>query len=489
MSKPNWKTGSGGGWEWEHCVDWPTKGFLGLEADVNACNKSEVKGKKIKGWMKCGLGSNPSAGLCSPYSPNSEGKDGFNCAWGQECYAITKDNMEPNWEDGQGGEWKWKKCVNWPNNDVNKCDVYDFEQKKIKDGIENLKLGQDEKILGFMKCGLGSNPSAGLCSPYSKDKFDCAWGQECYAITKEYDDTKPIWEDVKEGKDASGKMWKWRKCTKWPNNDVNKCKETAPDDTVGWMKCGIGSDPSTVWCSPYSDGKDKFDCAWGQDCYAIINKPEWVKWESAQENKCDGAGKRITLHKCNEWLNNDPKSCLKSALYINQLNDLKIEYQKTEKDEAKIAQLEKNLNKKSTFQSDPTKTEEERQKIIREIEEYLVGKPITKKWANCGIGSSPGGSYPGDPLTACSPFSAGVEDGFGCMWGQSCFAITEEKEDESCPKLFFTDPFKSTGSFFTDLWEKSKWIIIGIIVGLLILSSISAIFKYKFLTSSVNALR
>jgi uncharacterized membrane protein len=39
------------------------------------------------------------------------------------------------------------------------------------------------------------------------------------------------------------------------------------------------------------------------------------------------------------------------------------------------------------------------------------------------------------------------------------------------------------------LWKKSKWIIIGIIVGLLILSSISAIFKYKFLTSSVNALR
>ncbi len=442
-NQPNFEQGSGGGWEWKKCVNWPNN-------DVNKCK--EFKPGDTVGWMKCGIGSNPSAGLCSPYS---DGADKFDCAWGQDCYAITKkpdafiaaSEGKPLWEKGtgkdiNGTEWQWEKCINWPNNNVNKC-------KEFK----------PEGTVGWMKCGIGSNPSSVFCSPYSDgaDKFDCAWGQDCYAITKK---PQPNWEKG-EGKDAGGRLWKWEKCVNWPGNDINKCNEFKPEGTVGWMKCGIGSNPSAGLCSPYSDGVDKFDCAWGQDCYAIMEKPEEVIWEKSSTG-CDGKGRRVTLQKCNNWLNNDPKSCLRSAQNILKLNE-----------ELKA------LNAKQEKTTDDTDR-------IKYIEDYIKDKPLTIKWANCGLGSSPGGSYPGDPLTGCSPFSASVDEGFGCMFGQNCFAVTEDKEDSTCPNLFFTDPLKATGSFFTDLWEKNKIIIIAIIVIILICIILSSLSYFAPFLSSVS---
>lgn len=263
----------------------------------------------------------------------------------------------------------------------------------------------------------------------------------------------PNWEDG-SGSDAGGRFWVWKKCKDWPNADVNTCNSRT--DAVGWMKCGIGSNPSAGLCSPFSDS---FNCAWGQDCYAIIEKPEEVSWEKPSGG-CDGKGNRITLQKCNNWMNNDPKSCLRSAKNIIKLNE----------------EL-KTLNAKQEKTTDDTDR-------IKYIEDYIKDKPITIKWANCGIGSSPGGIYPGDGATACSPFSQDVDNGFGCMWGQSCFAITEDKKDPECPISFFTDPIL----FIVNFWEKNKVIIIIVLVVLIVLSSISAVLPTLLQAQALSSL-
>lgn len=118
------------------------------------------------------------------------------------------------------------------------------------------------------------------------------------------------------------------------------------------MKCGIGSSPKTTSCSPYSTD---FNCVWGQACYAIQGLSS--NWDSPVSG-CDGAGHRLTIQKCNNWVNNDPGSCRDA---VNKPNGI-------------------------------------------------------VKWINCGIGSSPNGIAPGDKAAGCSPLSSGPTD-FPCVVG------------------------------------------------------------------------
>ena len=83
----------------------------------------------------------------------------------------------PNWEPAQevcnsginnrmGHKLTFQKCSNWLGNDVNDC----YNHKP-------------EGTVGWQSCGIGSSPRSGICSP-ATDAFSCAWGQDCYAMTK-----------------------------------------------------------------------------------------------------------------------------------------------------------------------------------------------------------------------------------------------------------------------------------------------------------------
>jgi hypothetical protein len=99
-------------------------------------------------------------------------------------------------------------------------------------------------------------------------------------------------------------------CTNWPNNDPNTCKDNAPQGTIGWIKCAIGSDPTTTSCSPYTP--NDFSCVWGQECYAVTSFVDSTTFSEPTNPTCDSTGNKISYSKCTNWGNNDPKSCSNS---------------------------------------------------------------------------------------------------------------------------------------------------------------------------------
>ena len=73
-----------------------------------------------------------------------------------------------------GKKLTYQMCENWAGNDPNDC-----------------KNNAPTGTVGWQKCALGSSPkgieydaSLMLCSD-PVDNFDCEWGQNCFAITKE----------------------------------------------------------------------------------------------------------------------------------------------------------------------------------------------------------------------------------------------------------------------------------------------------------------
>ena len=308
-------------------------------------------------------------------------------------------------KDSVGNTLTLQKCNNWDWGNPNSCN--------------------DQKPSGTAKwstCTIGSSPggiapgdSAILCSPLS-DTFNCKWGQNCFAVTS-FVPADVTWRGPVSGKDSVGNKITIQKCDDWVNADPNSCNTspTKPSNTIKWSKCAIGSSPggiqpghSALLCSPLSD---TFNCVGGQNCFAVTSfVPADVTWRSPVSG-CDGTGNKITIQKCDDWVNRDPNSCNNS----------------------------------------PTKPSR------------------TKKWINCGLGSSPGGIYPGEGARACSPIS----DNFDCLWGQNCYAITDFKEDVSCPKDFLSDPLKATSS----LLDKYKIIFIVIAIVLLIFSTLGVVFS------------
>jgi hypothetical protein len=108
-----------------------------------------------------------------------------------------------------------------------------------------------------------------------------------------------IFEESKKTKDSRGNDITFSRCRDWDNNDVNSCKNNAPKDTKGWIKCAIGSDPSTVFCSPYTP--DEFSCALGQECFSVSNFDDGTRFSNPAEPSCDGSGNKLSFSKCTNW--------------------------------------------------------------------------------------------------------------------------------------------------------------------------------------------
>lgn len=87
-----------------------------------------------------------------------------------------------------------------------------------------------------------------------------------------------------------------------------------------------------------------------------------VTWSRPISGK-DSKGNDIIIQKCDNWINNDPKSCLNSP-----------------------------------------------------------SSPKSDKWISCALGSSPGGIYPNERAETCGPISSGPTD-FPCTSGRNCYAI------------------------------------------------------------------
>lgn len=229
------------------------------------------------------------------------------------------------------------------------------------------------------------------------------------------------WDNPVTGKDSAGNTLTIQKCNNWINNDVKSCFDSLkkPKDTKKWIQCAIGSSPGgiapgdgAILCSPLSKDQADFTCSFGQNCFAVTDIiPPDVKWDPPVSG-CDGAGNVLTIQKCNNWVNNDVKSCLNS----------------------------------------PTKPKD------------------TVKWIQCAAGSSPGGIAPGDGAAACSPLSKSPGD-FTCSWGQNCFAVTKEEKKDTCKSTFASNPLKALEEAFnlSNSTKLSIAIILILIISVMVL--------------------
>jgi len=262
------------------------------------------------GWIPCAIGSDPTTGLCSPFS-----KD-FNCVIGQDCYYVT--NYTPLSEecdkttfgggkgpicDTQQNQVTYQKCTDWRNNDPGSC---------------SSSTKTPKNVLGYMSCAIGSDPTTTSCSPFTTNN-SCKLGQDCYVFTqfdKSSSKCKNIWDAPKQQCDSKGSQMTWQRCTNWANNDVKSCLDdpNKPAGIIGWIPCAIGSDPSKTTCSPYSTD---FNCKWGQECYGVTQYAKFPNNGSCdtttfEDTKkiCDSKAGSMTYKKCTNWFGNDPKSCM-----------------------------------------------------------------------------------------------------------------------------------------------------------------------------------
>lgn len=295
-------------------------------------------------------------------SPAKKDED-YNSKWGS--LGKTAKMMARQWCSDNGfydykmndNNWNfWADCSGDIPNDWSRP-MIDERARELGFTDRNDFAKNDCKKKGFQ----------GINSFQYRDKGEWAFSLQC--INNEWNDKQT------NVKDSKGSTISFQRCDQWIDNDPNSCKDKPPEGTTGWMRCAIGSDPTTTSCSGYSED---FNCWSGQACFAIQGlEPNW----DAPVSGCDGVGSKLTIQKCNNWPNNDPSFCKKSK---NKPNNI-------------------------------------------------------VKWINCGIGSSPGGIAPGDKATACSPLSKGQDD-FPCIWGQNCFAVTNQVSDSSCKNSLLSNP-------------------------------------------------
>jgi hypothetical protein len=120
-----------------------------------------------------------------------------------------------------------------------------------------------------------------------------------------------VFRESKKTKDSRGNDITFSQCQDWDSGNVDSCKNNAPGDTKGWIRCALGSDPTSVFCSPYTPGE--FSCVFAQECYSVSNFGDPTKFSNPTEPSCEGAGNKISFSKCTDWFNNDPVSCYTSA--------------------------------------------------------------------------------------------------------------------------------------------------------------------------------
>jgi hypothetical protein len=262
----------------------------------------------VTGWISCAIGSDPTTTMCSPFSTS------FNCVWGQDCYMVksyeplaascdsTTFNTASQKCDTQGNQTTFQKCTNWRNNDPQSCST---------------STKRPDKVVGYMKCAIGSDPTSVFCSPFSETN-NCVAGQDCFVFTqfdKQSNSCVTTFDTSKTVCDSKGSKMSFQKCSKWANNEASSCNTSPnkPAGVIGWIPCAIGSDPTTTMCSPMTSS---FSCVWGQDCYAVTEYAQFPNNGScdtttyeASKDICDSKAGAMTYQKCTNWFANDPNSC------------------------------------------------------------------------------------------------------------------------------------------------------------------------------------
>ena len=331
---------------------------------------------------------------------------------GMWVYAYVNDSAcDVKWDsavsgkDGNGSKITIQKCNDWLKNDPKSC----FKSKTKPDAKH------------WIACAIGSSPggiapgdTAGACSPISKDAndFTCLGGQNCFAVT----DIDVTWDAPVSGKDGNGSKITIQKCNDWINKDPKSCltSKTKPK-AKHWIPCAIGSSPGGIApgdtagaCSPISKNGDDFNCLGGQNCFAVTDI--YVNWGPAQSG-CDRNNDILTVQQCNNWVNNNPVSCVTSSSKPNNI----------------------------------------------------------KNWVACDIGS------PLDAAGLCGKITDNATQ-FPCLLGQQCYAITSKKKDsKQCPRPILSDP----AGAIEDFYNNNKTMIL-IFIAVIIFMSSSSILAIKF---------
>ncbi len=376
--------------------------------------------------LKCTGGVSGGAGGVSGSAGDCKRDEDYGSMWGvfgktakmkaaQKCYDSGKYNAKII----DCGDWKFRaECSEDTPKDWSK--PYSDESAR-EEGFKDRNDAAREDCK--KKGGIDIDPKM------FRDKGEFFYSLKCIsAECKKDEDYGSIWG-------VGGKTAKMKAAQKCYNSGKYNAKII---DCGEWrFDAECSEDTPKDWSKPYSDEsareegfKDRNDAA-REDCkkkgFGGIDSNEFrdkgeffyslkckdVKWDTPVTG-CDGAGSKLTIQKCNDWLDNDVNSCNTSPI-----------------------------------------------------------KPKVVKWINCAIGSSPGGIAPGDGATVCSPLSKGPDD-FTCALGQNCFAVTEQIEDESiCPN---TNPISIVGNFFNK-YQIYIIIAIIIIAVLSVGSSVYSIFK------------
>jgi len=344
--------------------------------------------------------------LDTSYTTECKKDEDWNSIWGsggktakmkaaQECYNKGYYNHTIT----DCGNWAFKAtCSDTVPNDWSK--PYSDESAK-DEGFSNRNIAAKADCIkkGFIDAHPGKY----------KDMGDYYFSLKCI----------PTYDPPVYGTDSKGSKITIQKCNDWVNNDPNSCFNAKnKPDVKRWIKCDIGSSPGGIApgdgatiCDPISKGLNDFTCKTTNNCFAVTDID--VNWDPSVSG-CDGAGNRLTIRKCNNWVDDDPKSCY-------------------------------------TSKTKPT--------------------GITN-WIGCAQGSSPGGIAPGDGAQVCDPITADEND-FKCKGAGTCFAVTSNTVDSKCKKTFWSDPVDVVSNALPDF----KWYIIIGFISILIVAIVIAVIK------------
>lgn len=112
----------------------------------------------------------------------------------------------------------------------------------------------------------------------------------------------------------------YQMCNNWAFNDPRNCISKAPQGTVAWQECDIGSSPggqepghTLNICRPPRTTA-QFPCVGAKNCFAILTDTYATRCDSTNfavaRKFCRGAT-QFTSRQCNNWAFGDPSSCLR----------------------------------------------------------------------------------------------------------------------------------------------------------------------------------
>ena len=492
--------------KYKQCINWPYKGIFGADSYKGCMDRPrELNAGWYRCLHKQDPGRAPSLGC--EFSPSFNCANAFECyavlsrdpppaPKGQPGELWTECKRDEDWGKGTENDWgalglstkmhAAAECASKPEEfkkvSIRDCGNWYFNATCSEPSA--CKLGDAEcwskpySNESARKEGFGFNRDAAMlksCQDKGYDNLSTTW-EDLGNWTFRTKCRKVKWSKMHEVRD--GRNWKvqlmkcddWKHATECKDNYMKGKNPAAPkkDSVIKWSQCAVGSSPGGKFpgfgataCSPFTADATKGCTEDIQECYAVLaeypgvdyypesNKPAidetttGVKDAKGYIRGCDGAGTIVTIRRCDNWPDNDPKYCAnadpKNPAYPRLLQDKN----------GVISQEKKDAWDKADF-----------------------------NWIRCGLGSSPGGIDPQNNARACSPASKDIN----CAWGQNCYAVLKTEKDESCKADVFTDPFAAVIEGINEAVEAAQLAVlaIGAIILLIVVLKIISFFKSFF---------